>query len=154
MLFDWRTSGMCQKIVKNISGFCLKYSVLCFWFASAEAGSLSLDNLVYLFICLFIYLVRKLFFKMLLLLHLWTDSFDIACESSLEGPTFSLCSAWRYGDIWRFGDIFHFNGKMVFHIMTQQIKSYVKIGASTQHKISENHLRVRISVYTAYCELW
>ena len=38
--------------------------------------------------------------------------------------------------------------------MTQQIKSYVKIGASTQHKISENHLRVRISVYTVYCELW
>ena len=61
-----------------------------------------------LVIYLFIYLVCKLFFKMLLLLHLWTDSFDIACESSLEGSTFSLCSAWRFGDFWRFGDWFHF----------------------------------------------
>ena len=57
--------------------------------------------------CLFIYLfmlVRKLFFKTLLLLQLWTDSFDITQEISLGGPAFGVCSAWRYGAFWRFGD--------------------------------------------------
>ena len=33
------------------------------------------------------------------------DSFDITRESSLGGPTFGLCSAWRFGAFWRFGDI-------------------------------------------------
>ena len=41
---------------------------------------------------------------MLLVLHLLFDSFHIAHISSLGGPTFDLCSAWRYGEFWRFGD--------------------------------------------------
>ena len=64
------------------------------------AGSSSLDDLVYLFVCL----VRKLFFKMHLLLQIWTDPYDIRHESSLGSPAFGVCSAWRYGAFWRFGD--------------------------------------------------
>ena len=41
---------------------------------------------------------------MLLVLHLYSDSFHITHISFLGGPTFGLCSAWRYGDFWRFGD--------------------------------------------------
>ena len=37
-----------------------------------------------------------LVFKMLLLFHLNTDSFDIPKESSLGGRAFGLCSAWRF----------------------------------------------------------
>ena len=47
---------------------------------------------------LFIYERSKLFFKMLLVLHLSSDSLHIIQISSLRGPTFGLCSAWRYGD--------------------------------------------------------
>ena len=71
--------------------------------AYSEAGSLSLDNLVYLFGCLFMNAVN-FFFKMYLVLHLCFDSFHISQISSLGGPSFGLCSAWRYGDFWRFGD--------------------------------------------------
>ena len=63
-----------------------------------------------LFIYLFVYERSKLFFKMHLVLHLCLDSFHITHISSLGGPTFGLCSAWRYGDFWRFGD---FKKKMV-----------------------------------------
>ena len=81
------------------------------------AGSLSLDNLVYLFVCLFIKAVSKRFFKMHLLLQICTDPYDIRHESSLRGPAFCLCSAWRYG---AFGDLATIN-KMVLYIVTQQI---------------------------------
>ena len=57
-----------------------------------------------LFICLFMNVVSKLFFKMHLFLQISTDPFDITHESSLEGSAFGLCSAWRYGAFWRFGD--------------------------------------------------
>ena len=69
-----------------------------------------------LFICLFVYRLRKLFLKMLLFLQLSTDSFDITQESFLGSPAFGLCSAWRYGAFLRFGDLFHFRQKMVIYI--------------------------------------
>ena len=65
--------------------------------------SLSLDSLVYLFIYLW-NIVRKLFFKMHLLLQIWTDLYDIGHESFLGGLAFGLCLAWRFGAFWRFGD--------------------------------------------------
>ena len=43
------------------------------------------------------------------------------------------------------GDLFSFQDKMVLHIVTQVINCYVTVVASTQHKVSVNHLRVRIS---------
>ena len=36
---------------------------------------------------------------------------------------------------------------MVLYIVTQVIKGNVTIVAAAQHKISENHMRVRISVW-------
>ena len=101
-----------------------------------------------LFIYTFVYERSKLFFKMHLVIHLWSDSFHIWPISSLGGPTFGLCSAWRFGDFWRFGDLFNFQDKMVLHIVTQVIKCYVTVVASAKHKISVNHMRVRISVDT------
>ena len=50
------------------------------------------------------------------------DSFYILYESSLGGPAFRLCSAWRFGDFWRFGDLPNFPQKMVLYIVTLEIK--------------------------------
>ena len=49
------TSVMCKEILQNMTGICnisFMLLFLVFSFAHAEAGSLSLDNLVYLFIYL------------------------------------------------------------------------------------------------------
>ena len=81
--------------------------------AYAEAGSLSLDNLV----CLFVYERSQLFFKMLLVLHLYSDSFHITHISSVRGPIFGLCSAWRYGEFWR-PSIFFFKNGFVYRDAT------------------------------------
>ena len=62
--------------------------------------------------------VSKLFFKMHLFLQIWTDLFHINYESSLEGPAFGVCFAWRFGEFWRFGDLFYFRQKMVIYIVT------------------------------------
>ena len=70
----------------------------------------------------------------------------------------------RLGDLAIFGDLATysiFKIKMVLHIVTLVINCYVTVAASTQHKVSVNHMRVRMSekislqcdVYTAFCEL-
>ena len=66
------------------------------------AESLSLDDLVYLFIW-FACLVN-FFLKFFHSPQFLTDSFHIKHESSLEGSAFGLWLAWRYGEFWRFGD--------------------------------------------------
>ena len=59
--------------------------------------------------CFFICLVRKLFFKILLLLQLWTEYLDNTYRSSLGVLTFILCSSWRFGDLGGFCDISKFS---------------------------------------------
>ena len=49
--------------------------------------------------------------------------FHIKHISSLGGPTFGLCSAWRYGAFWRF----YFRQKLVMYIVTQVIKINVTL---------------------------
>ena len=96
-----------------------------------------------------------------LLVHLWSDSFHITHISSLGVLTFGLCSALRYGVFWRFGDLFQFRQKMVMYIVTQVIMINITIVVSTEHEVSENYPRVRISeitgwqrrVCTAFCRL-
>ena len=68
------------------------------------------------------------FFKMHLVLHLWSDSFRITQISSLWGPAFGLSSDWRYGDFGRIGVLFYFRQKMVMYIVTQVIMINVTIG--------------------------
>ena len=88
---------------------------------------------------LFVNAVRKLFFKMHLVLHLLTNYLDISHISSLGCPTFGLCFAWRYGDLATYSI---FPPKMVLYIMRQAIESDVTIAASSKHKTSEIHLRL------------
>ena len=66
-----------------------------------EAESLSLDDLVYLYISVF----SKLFLKIPFTAHSFlTDYFHIRHELFLGCFAFGLWSAWRYNDFWRFGD--------------------------------------------------
>ena len=73
------------------------------------------SRVFYWFVCLFMDAVN-FFFKMHLVLHLCFDSFHISQISSLGGPTFGLCSAWRYGDFCDLATFLIFQGKMVLYI--------------------------------------
>ena len=118
------------------------------------AGSSSLDDLVYLFVCLFMNAVNKLFFKMHLLLQIWTDPYDIRHESSFRGSALGVCFSWRLGDFWRFGDLFYIHWKMVFHIRAQCSNCDVTMAALAKHKICKNDLRAHVGKKLTYTPLF